>query len=169
MTPTSSAATPNEISSPVRFRDRVRARAGLADLFVFRLGDERFAFDLRAIEEILEDAQITPLPDAPDSVAGVCRHKGAMLVVVRAQAVLGVDSTRAGAVLVMRRGDDQIGLLVEDIEDVERVDLAVLRNPPHEADELLLAVLWANGQLTSILDARAMVTAAAALVQRGAT
>jgi chemotaxis signal transduction protein len=153
----------------VRFRDRVRARTGLADLFVFRLGDERFAFDLRAIEEVLEDAQVTPLPDGPDSVAGVCRHKGTMLVVVRAHAVLGVDSEEAGAVLVMRRGDDRIGLLVEDIEDVERVDLSVLRNPPHEADELLLAVLWAQGQLTSILDARAMVAAAAALVQRGAT
>lgn len=169
MTPTSSAATPNELASPVRFRDRVRARAGIADLFVFRLGDERFAFDLRAIEEILEDAQITPLPDAPDSVAGVCRHKGAMLVVVRAQAILGVDSQKSGAVLVMRRGDDQVGLLVEDIDDVERVDLSVLRNPPHEADELLLAVLWSHGQLTSILDARAMVTAAASIVQRGAT
>jgi len=169
MTPTSPPAIPNDSASIVRFRDRVRARSGIADLFVFHLGDERFAFDLRAIEEVLEQAQITPLPDAPHAVAGVCRHKGAMLVVVRAHAVLGVDSQPGGAVLVMRRGDDQIGLLVEDIEDVERVDLSVLRNPPHEADELLLAVLWAQGQLTSILDARAMVAAAAALLQRGAT
>jgi chemotaxis signal transduction protein len=69
----------------------------------------------------------------------------------------------------MRRGDDRIGMLVEDVEDVERVDLSALRNPPHEADELLLAVLWSDGRLISLLDARAMVAAGAALLQRSAT
>lgn len=169
MTPASSAATPNDSASIVRFRDRVRGRAGIAELFVFRLGDERFAFDLRAIEEVLEQAQVTPLPDAPRAVAGVCRHDGAMLVVVRADALLGVDCLHAETVLVMRRGEDRLGILVEDVEDVENVDLTALRNPPHESDELLLAVLWADGQLTSVLDARAVVGAGAALLQRGST
>jgi chemotaxis signal transduction protein len=168
MTPPASAATPNDAAAIVRFRDRVRSRTGTAELFVFRLGDERFAFDLRAIEEVLEDAEVTPLPDAPRAVAGVCRHDGAMLVVVRADALLGVDSLRASTVLVMRRGDDRLGVLVEDVEDVEQVDLTALRNPPHATDDLLLAVLWADGQLTSVLDARAMVSAGAALLQRGA-
>jgi chemotaxis signal transduction protein len=95
MTPPASAATPNDAAAIVRFRDRVRSRTGTAELFVFRLGDERFAFDLRAIEEVLENAEVVPLPDAPRAVAGVCRHDGAMLVVVRADALLGVDSLRA--------------------------------------------------------------------------
>lgn len=169
MTPPASPATPNDTAAIVRFRDRVRGRAGTADLFVFRVGDERFAFDLRAIEEVLEHAVVTPLPDAPRAVAGVCRHEGAMLVVVCADALLGVDAVQASTVLVMRRGEDRLGILVEDIEEVEQVDLTALRNPPHASDDLLLAVLWAGGQLTSVLDARAMVAAGASLLQRGAT
>ncbi len=164
-----SAATPNDTAAIVRFRDRVRGRTGTAELFVFRLGDERFALDLKAVEEVLEDAQITRLPDAPRSVAGVIRHAGGMLVVVRADALLGVDASRSQTVLVLRRGEDRLGLLVEDVEDVETVDLMSLRNPPYETDDLLLAVLWADGQLTSVLDARAMATAGASLLQRGAS
>jgi purine-binding chemotaxis protein CheW len=169
MTPPTPTATPNDSASIVRFRDRVRSRAGTAELFVFRLGDERFGFDLRAVDEVLEEPEITALPDAIRAVEGVCRHKGAMLVVVRADLLLGVDEQPATTVLVMRRGDDRIGMLVEDVEDVERVDLSALRNPPHEADELLLAVLWSDGRLISLLDARAMVAAGAALLQRSAT
>ncbi|MGQ0647100.1 MAG: chemotaxis protein CheW [Gemmatimonadaceae bacterium] len=165
MTPTSTPSVPNE-SIPLRFRERVRARLGSADLFVFRVGDERFAFDVRAVEEVLEVPEIYAVPGAAAAVAGVCRHGGGTLSVARASALLGVDTRTASVVLVMRRGADRVGLLVDDVDDVRTVELLALRNPPHETDDLLLAVHWDGETLLSVLDARAVITVAAAVLQR---
>ncbi|MGQ0766258.1 MAG: chemotaxis protein CheW [Gemmatimonadota bacterium] len=156
----------NEIQSqPARFRDRVRSRRGKADLFMFVVGDERFAFDVRAVEEVLDNPTLFAVPGMEEGVAGVCSHAGIPLPVVEAAAVLGVAAAESETVLVMRREGERLGVLVDDVEDVESIDLDSLRQPPFdEEDDLLIAVLWRQNKLTSILDARAVVSAGAALV-----
>ena len=77
--------------------------------------------------------------------------------------MLGVPGGRASAVLVLRNGDRRLGLLVDDVDDVVTVQLELLRDAPFEgADDMLLGVLWRDGMLTSILDARSLVTACTA-------
>lgn len=166
MTPVSLPAVPNE-SAPIRFRDRVRARTGDAELFVFRVGDERFACDVRAVDEVLESPPMYPVPGAALAMAGVCQHAGRTLPVARAAALLGVDESAGGVVLVLRRGTEHVGLLVDDVDDVRAIELATLRPPPYEDDELLLAVHWDGATLLALLDARAVVTAATAVTRPG--
>ncbi len=168
MSLTTPAVTAPNDSSPVRFRDRVRSRSGLAELFLFALGDERFAVDVRAVDEVLESPAITPVPGAPHAVAGVCRYGEGSLGVVQAGTLLGVDGALSRSVLVMRRGDERVGLLVDDVEDVVLLDLSTLGPPPYDADDFLLAVHWDREVLTAIIDARALV-AAAAIALRGVT
>lgn len=165
---TSRSVTPNDPTlTTARFRDRVRSRTGQADLFVFRVGDERFAFDVRAVDEVLENPTLYRVPETAAGVAGVCSHGGGPLPVVRADAVLGVSASNAETVLVMRRGDERVGILVDDVDDVETIELASLRNPPYdEEDDFLIAVHWHRATLTSILDARAVVGASAALLSK---
>lgn len=164
MSPSLTPSLPNE-SIPIRFRDRVRARAGTGELFVFRLGDERFACDVRAVDEVLESPLLYPLPGAPPMVAGVCQHAGRTLHVVQTSAILGVEGRGARTVLVMRRGLSHIGLLVDDVEEVRSLELGALRSPPYETDDLLLAVHWDGDDLLAVLDARAVIAAAAAASQ----
>lgn len=163
LTPVHVSTTPNE-GTPLRFRDRVRARAGRGELFVFAVGDERFAVDVRAVEEVVEAPVIQPIPGMPPAVAGAARFRGQVMAVVRAAPLLGVEGGPGGTLLVMRRGTDHVGLLVDDVDDVADVELLELRNPPYETDEFLLAVHWDGAALTSVLDARAVVAAAAAAV-----
>ncbi|MCC6319239.1 MAG: chemotaxis protein CheW [Gemmatimonadaceae bacterium] len=162
----STPVIPNE-TVPVRFRDRVRARIGTAELFVFRVGDEVFACDVRAVEEVVEAPVLYPLPAADPAMAGVCQYAGRSLAVVRATALLGVDGGQGGTVLVMRRGNEQLGLLVDDVDEVCSIELSALRQPPWDGDDLLLAVHWDGTTLLAVVDARAMVTAAAAAIARG--
>ncbi|MEO7964024.1 MAG: chemotaxis protein CheW [Gemmatimonadaceae bacterium] len=144
----------------VRFRDRVRSREGTADLLTFRIGRERFAFDIRAVDEVLEATTLYAVPDSPVVLLGVNTYKGRALAVFAPGAFLGTPHTVGGTVLVMRSGDRRIGLLVDDVDDVESLQLATLANPPFECgDELLLGVVWRAGVLTSIIDARALVGA----------
>lgn len=158
-------STPND-AAPVRFRDRVRSRHGLAELFLFTLGDERFAVDVRAVEEVLERPALQAIPGAPPAVAGVCRYQGGTLGVVSAGVLLGVDAPSGASVLVMRRGEERLGLLVDDVEDVGMLDLSAVGAPPYDGDDFLLAVHWDGSALTAVIDARALV-AAAAIALRG--
>ncbi|MBK8249023.1 MAG: chemotaxis protein CheW [Gemmatimonadetes bacterium] len=164
LTPVRVPITPNE-SHPVRFRDRVRARTGRGELFVFVVGDERFALDVRAVEEVLEAPEIQPIPGSAPSVAGAARYAGQVMAVVSAGPLLGVEGGHPRTVLVLRRGADRLGLLVDDVDDVSEIELLELSNPPYEADEFLLAVHWDGAALTCVLDARAVVAAAAAAVR----
>lgn len=156
--------------APLRFRERVRSRSGTAELLVFRLGRERYAVDVQAVEEIL-DAPRVERSGGSDRLVGLTRHAGRSLQVFDPSVVLvGRASDVADTVLVMRSGAAHIGLCVEDVDDVFVVDLAVLHPPPFElGDDLLLGVLWRGGEITGVLDARALVGACQARREEGAT
>lgn len=144
----------------LRFRDRARARSGTADLLTFRIGTERFAFDIRAVDEILDDAALQPVPEAPAPLIGVTSYRGRPLAVFEPAGFLGITHRVGATVLVMRSGERRIGLVVDDVDDVESFDLSMLAPPPFDAgDDLLLGVVWRDGVLTSVVDARALVGA----------
>lgn len=161
MTPTSSRAIPNE-TPPIRFRERVRSRNGDAEVFVFRVGDELFGCDVKSVDEVLESPTLYPVPGANPAIVSVCQHAGRTMSVVAGSHLLGVDAPRGSVALVMRRAADRVGVLVDDVDDVQVVDLAQLHAPPFEDDDLLLAVHWEEGRLLSVIDARALVNAISA-------
>jgi purine-binding chemotaxis protein CheW len=155
--------TPEAPAAFLRFRERVRARVGTAELLTFEAGGERFAFDLRAVDEIIDAPSLQDVPDAPPQMVGVCALRGRTIPVFGSSHVLGVPTGSASAVLVMRNGDRRLGLLVDDVDDVVTVELCDLRDAPWEGqDDMLLGVLWRDGALTSILDARSLVAACTA-------
>ncbi len=166
MHPTADSPPPNDDTfNAVRFRERVRARIGFVEIFTFRVGDELFAFELRAIDEVLEEPIVYPVPASPPGMAGVCRVGGSTLVIARASALLGVESRSASTVLVMRRGNSRLGVLVDEVLDVETVEICDLKHPPYdEEDDFLVAVRWRDGVLTSILDARSVIGAGASML-----
>jgi purine-binding chemotaxis protein CheW len=162
-TPAGLSQLPNADPATMRFRERVRARVGSAELLAFHIGGERFGFDLRAVDEILETVQLQRVPDAKAPLAGVCSHDGNTIPVFLPSVPLGVAAPLGSTVLVMRNGNRRIGLLVDDVDEVEMVDLSGVRDAPFDSgDELLLGILWRNETLTAVLDARAVVAACAA-------
>ena len=147
-------------ASFLRFRDRTRARNGTAELLTFRIGTERFAFDIRAVDEILDDAALQPVPEAPAALIGITTFRGRPLPVFEPSGFLGITRRLGATVLVMRSGERRIGLLIDDVDDVESFDLSALADSPFDCgDELLLGIVWREGALTSVLDARALVGA----------
>lgn len=155
------AAVGSTAAHPLRFRERARARSGHADVLVFTLGDERFAFDVRALDEALARPVIDPSPASDDPVvAGLARVGTRSMLVYDAGALLGVPRRDEGQLLLLRAGDGRIALLVDDVDDVMVLDFATLQPPPFDTeDELLLGVSWDGGVLTAIVDARALIVA----------
>lgn len=155
-------ATAEQVGSPVsiRFRERVRNRIGRSELLAFHLGGERFAFDVRALDEVLDAPLVELLPQGDPTMVGLTTHHSRPIPVFDTSRVLGMPATCGRSVLVMRSGHRRVGLLVDEVDDVISIDLSRLQPPPFGTDDdLLLGVSWTHGVLSAILDARALIAA----------
>ena len=143
-------------------RERVRERAGIADLLMFRIGEELFATDLASVEEAVTLPEIHHLPEMPAAMLGAFNLRGRLTPVYSPSHVIGVPLRGdAQAALLVRSGTRRLGLAVDDVEDVFQVDLATVREAPgtDDADGILLGVAHHGKELVAIVDAEALVAA----------
>lgn len=144
------------------FRDRVARRDGRSELLVFRVGQELFATELRAIEEAVEGLDARPVPDAAPAMLGIFALRDRTLPLYALARVLGLDATATGSMtLVMRPTAARIAVAVDAVDDVFEVALDAVRPTPASADgeSVLLGVIWRGGELITLLDADAVVAA----------
>lgn len=87
------------------------------------LGGELFAIDLRNVREVFEVESLTPVPGMPTALAGVANLRGVVMPVVDLRPMLGlpVTGTKLGFAVVLKHGQHQIGVLVEDVPQIRTV------------------------------------------------
>lgn len=90
----------------------------------FRIGEQRFALDVREVIEVLPRRPLKPIAQAPTWVAGVLAHRGVMVPVIDLSALSfgrpAVQRTSTRLVLVRYRQDQQLGLVLEQATDTLR-------------------------------------------------
>lgn len=155
--------------APIRFRDRVRERAGAQDLLLVRIGDERFAVPLESVEELVESPNLRHVPGAPPALLGLFTLGASLLPLYSPAGVLGATPLREQVALVMRGGRARVALAVDDADDVISISLADVIDAPRTGhhDDVVLGVIWRDGELLTLLDARAVVASYAALSMEG--
>jgi chemotaxis signal transduction protein len=154
----------DEPSAPRRrpLRDVIAAREGQSETLVFRVGPERFALDLAAVEEAIELPSVHHLPEMPEHMLGVFELRGRLVPIYSPERVLRVALTReAAAVLVFRSGEKRLGLAVDDVDDVLTIDGAAVRRVPvpDNEDNVLLGVIRRGSDLLSLVDAESLALA----------
>jgi len=111
------------------------------EVTVFRLGNERYAFESELIREVVPCGEYTPLPCVPPHVAGIMNLRGRILSLIDLGLYLelpvaGEDGPRK--VIVLSRDGMEFGVLVAGIE-------GNLRIPPASLREDYPAMTWAGG------------------------
>lgn len=87
----------------------------------FRVGDELYAVSLGTVREVIVPPEIVPVPGAGPDVLGVTNLRGSVVTVVNARVLFGLGGCPDGAaarVLVVDRGADCVGALVDAVEDI---------------------------------------------------
>lgn len=158
------AFEPDEASAPTRrpLREAIAAREGLSDTLVFRVGSERFAIDLAAVEEAIELPSVHHLPEMPDHLLGVFELRERLVPIYSPERVLRVALAHdAAAVLVLRSRDKRLGLAVDDVDDVLTIDGAAVRRAPipDNEDNVLLGVIRRGADLLALVDAESLALA----------
>ena len=143
-------------------RDAIVAREGSSDTLVFRVGAERFAIDLAAVEEAIELPSVHHLPEMPEHLLGVFELRGRLVPIYSPERVLRVALAHdAAAVLVLRAGEKRLGLAVDDVDDVLIIDGAAVRRAPipDNDDNVLLGVIRRGADLLALVDAESLAQA----------
>lgn len=117
-------------------------------LVVFRVDAQEFALDILQVERILRYTAPSPLPKAPEFLEGMVRYGEVAVPVVDLRKRLEVaapirEETR---VMIVELEQQRVGVIVDEVREVLRVDSARIEAPP--AMVRGLAAAYINGILT---------------------
>ncbi len=93
----------------------------LQQLVVFRLDNQKYAVSLEAVERVIAAVEVTPLPEAPEILAGIINLRGRIVPVVDLRRRLGLSGREialSDAFLVVRSTTRTMALIVDGVECV---------------------------------------------------
>jgi len=125
----------------------------------FALGGETFGLPVASVLEILRVAGITRVPHAPRVVRGVTNMRGKVLPVVDLRVRLGMEVaeiTSQSRILVASSRGRLLGLLVDAVNQVDRIDRNAVQPPPPDVmttqSDYIIGVSQLGERLVILLD-----------------
>jgi purine-binding chemotaxis protein CheW len=139
----------------------------------FRVGTQEFAFDILQVERILRYQQPAPLPQAPHFLEGVVPYAGGTVPVVdlRKRFELAAPLREETRLMVVDLGDQRIGVLVDEVLEVLRVDSTTIAAPAPVVKGLAAAyiagIIARPDRTVIILNARKLLSSTERLALSG--
>ena len=126
---------------------------------VFTVENKVLGVDILKVQEILRMVEVTPFPRMPDFALGAINLRGRIVPVVNLRRKLGLPERAPGPKtcnLLVRAGDQVIGLLVDEVSEVLDIPAAFLespeRGPAWMRSELFSALGKLPGRLLVIIN-----------------
>ncbi len=97
----------------------------------FRVGRQEFAFDILQVERILRYSPPSPLPKAPQFLEGVMPYGDTAVPVIdlRKRFELDAPIREETRVMVLELENQRVGVLVDEVREVLRVDSTTIAAP----------------------------------------
>lgn len=129
------------------------------ELIAFRIGEQEFCVEVMSVREIRGWTPVTLLPQVPTFVRGVINLRGALLPIVDLAARLGyppAEPTARHVIMVAQVGRQDIGLLVDGVSDIFRVEEDQIQPTPDVASDLartfVRGVIIMDKRMLSLVD-----------------
>ena len=133
-------------------------------MVTFRVGSQEFAFDILQVERILRYSAPSPLPKAPGFLEGVVPYEGSAVPVVdlRKRFDLEAPIREETRLMVVDLGDQRVGVLVDEVREVIRVDSTTITAPGPMVSGLaatyISGIITRPGRTIIILNARKLLS-----------
>lgn len=119
----------------------------------FRLGSESYSIDVHQVREVLDDTEVTRVPQTPDFMLGVINLRGSVVPVVDLRQRFGMaaaELTRDSCVIVMEiaiEGEKAVvGALVDAVEEVLDIHADAIEPPPRLGSRVNIEFLRGMGK-----------------------
>ena len=139
--------------------------ADMIQLVVFRVGDQEFACEILQVERVLRYEKPSPVPKAPAFLEGVVPYADGVVPVVdlRKRLELPAPISPDVRLLLLRLDDERVGVLVDEVREILRVDSRTISAPPPLVRGLaaayVLGVLSQGGRTIVVLNAGRLLSA----------
>ena len=111
-----------------------RAAEGQLDqLISFAISEEDYGVDIQTVKEVIRHREITRLPKAPPFVKGVINLRGDIIPIVDLRERFGMEQqeyTDMTRVMVVEVGDRSVGMVVDSVSHVLRIEQDQIEPPP---------------------------------------
>jgi purine-binding chemotaxis protein CheW len=132
----------------------------------FRLGAESFGIALHEVEEIVELPPVTKVPDAPDYVLGVICLRDQVMPLVDLAEILSIQQGNAerkrDMVVLLSFGSAKIGVVVDEIQEILRIQEGQALPPPQTLSETerehLDGILLLPDRMVSLINVLKIIT-----------
>jgi purine-binding chemotaxis protein CheW len=130
-------------------------------LVSFKLGKETFAVDVGQVREIGKVEEITQVPRMPDFIEGVMNLRGQITTVIDLRRRFGISGdggrTSQSRIIVAEVGENQLGIIVDSVQDVIRISSKSISPPPRTVSRnvdarFLTGICKLPDQLIMLLD-----------------
>ena len=111
---------------------------------MFTLGDEEFGIDISLVQEIVRITKTTFLPNAPEYIEGVMNLRGDVIAVMDMGKRYGIgirQRNEKSRIVITEIGESLIGLIVDSVKEVIKVDIENIEHPPKNATSEIKAEL----------------------------
>lgn len=102
-------------------------------LVLFSIDGEKFGIEIDLVLEIIKQENITRLPNVEHFVKGVINLRGKIVVVLDTATKLGLPAmikNPSSRILIIKTGDEVIGLYADACEDVINVNIDKVKSTP---------------------------------------
>ena len=103
------------------------------ELLGFMISDKEYALDILEIKEIIRLQTITAVPRTPDYLKGIITLRGVIVPIFDLRRRLGLKEREHGPltrIVVVYRGEEYAGLIVDSITHVMRIGAEQIEPPP---------------------------------------
>ena len=135
-----------------------KTKAGELQIVSFQVDDKTYAVEISKIVEIIYYRGAMSLPQSPEFIEGVVDLRGTVIPVLDLKKRLRLSSKITGSpnhILVVRFGDKMVGIVVDEVKEVIRIEEAQIQSPQTfikaGSSKHLLGVCKVHEQLIFIL------------------
>ncbi|MCP4675878.1 MAG: purine-binding chemotaxis protein CheW [Deltaproteobacteria bacterium] len=135
-------------------------QSGPVGFLCFNLGEQEYGIDLDLVCQIVKPPPLTWVPRMDPHILGIVSIRGAVVTLIDLRQLMDLEPTpwpRSARVLIVELEDEQIGLLVDSVTHVRRIDVDDLEMNPslkegQRADHVLYVARPKPDELIIIVD-----------------
>ncbi len=123
-------------------------------LVVFSLGAEEYALPIEAVHEIIRFTEPRSVASDTAWVRGVIGLRGKIIPIFDLAARVGLPAagTEPGKIVIVDTGTDQVGVMVDEVEEVLTVDGTQLERVPTASTDTIEAIAKIGDRLVILLN-----------------
>ena len=125
---------------------------------IFQIDNEEYAVEVFKIKEIINDAEVTAIPNTSPYVKGVISRRGVIIPILDLRKYLGFDDSqprRKTRIIVIGHKQSMAGLPVDSVREVESIPSDKITPVPQfmkrEKTEFIKGVIEQNNRFISVL------------------